>query len=213
MTVLMLSRTISALLFALVLASASVARADGDWQRVTVKDGVTVDRRTVNGSKLYETRAMSWAPLSPKQIFDVLCDRQRYPEFLSYLKKQEVISEVGDDAIVYDQIRVPLVSDRDYVIRVHKSVDEATQLYSLVFESADALGPPEAKGHVRARNIRGGWWLKPGARGGVDITYSLYSDPGGSIPNWIVNLVQKKEVPKYVRLIVQRATEIQARAK
>ncbi len=34
-----------------------------------------------------------------------------------------------------------------------------------------------------------------------------HSDPGGSIPSWIVNLVQKKEVPRFLRLMLDRAAQ------
>jgi hypothetical protein len=187
---------------------AAAGRADDqEWQPVTVKDNVTVERRVVAGSKLYETRALTSSPLTPAQIFAVLWDRRAYTEFVPYIKYQDVLKETENEVLVYDQVKVPLVSDRDYVVWVRRQIDTQSQVHKISFHSADPEGPPQAKGHVRARNIRGSWLLEPKPTGGTAITYTLYSEPGGWIPNWIVNLTQKKEVPKFLRLMLRRAEE------
>jgi hypothetical protein len=187
------------------LLAARSAFGEEGWQRVTVKDGVTVDRRPVPGSKIYETRAMTSSPLTPAQIFAVIWDRRAYPEFVPYIKRQDILEERGDEVLLYDQVRVPLVADRDYVVRTRREIDAASQVHRILFHSADPEGPPPQKGHVRVRNIRGSWDLRPSASGGTDVTYMLHSDPGGHIPSWIVNLVQKKEVPRFLRLMLDRA--------
>lgn len=175
------------------------------WQRVTVKDGVTVERRAVPGSKIFETRALTSSPVPPAQLFAVIWDRRAYPEFVPYIKRQDILWERGDEVLFYDQVKVPLVADRDYVVRSRREIDAATQVHRIVFYSADAEGPPPQKGHVRVRDIRGSWELRPAPGGGTDVTYMLHSDPGGHIPTWIVNLVQKKEVPRFLRLMLERA--------
>ena len=186
-------------------------RADEGWQRVTVRDGVTVDRRPVPGSKIYETRATASTKVAPAQLFRVLWDRRAYKEFVPYVKHEDILAETATELLVYDQVRVPLVADRDYVVRIRGVVDPSTQVHLIEFFSDDSAGPPQAKDHIRVRNIRGGWELRPSASGGTDITYWMHSDPGGSIPAWIVNLVQKREVPKYIRLMLDRASQQAAR--
>ena len=183
------------------------ARAEEPWQRVTVRDGVTVERRPVAGSKIDETRATVSTSLSPAQLFAVLWDRRAYKEFVPYIKYEEILSDSGSEVLVYDQVHVPLVSDRDYVVRVRSRIDAASQVHRIDFHSDDPAGPPQAPGHIRVRNIRGGWELRPTTGGGSEVTYWMHSDPGGSIPGWIVNLVQKKEVPKYIRLMLDRAVQ------
>jgi len=198
-----------------LVATCLIAQAghadEQDWQQVTVKDNVTVERRVVAGSKLYETRALTSSPLAPDQIFAVLWDRRAYTEFVPYIKYQDVLKETEDEVLVYDQVKVPLVTDRDYVVWVKREIDQQSKVHKIMFRSADPEGPPQAKGHVRARNIRGSWLLEPRPAGGTAITYTLYSEPGGWIPNWIVNLIQKKEVPKFLRLMLRRAEEKSAK--
>jgi len=63
------------------------------------------------------------------------------------------------------------------------------------------------KGVVRMRNAHTTWTLLPGPGGWTYVEYYIYSDPGGSLPDWLVNMaldVGPRETIKNIRGFVQQ---------
>jgi hypothetical protein len=46
---------------------------------------------------------------------------------------------------------------------------------------------PPMDGLVRVPEMGGYWHLKPEADGWVQVSYQIYGDPGGWIPDWLAN--------------------------
>jgi hypothetical protein len=66
---------------------------------------------------------------------------------------------------------------------------------------------PEKKDIVRVKNSFGKWVLTP-QKNGVRIEYTLETDPGGSLPAWLVNLfVAKGPHETFVKLKKQLAKD------
>ena len=57
------------------------------------------------------------------------------------------------------------------------------------------------------RNAHTSWTLLPGPGGWTYVEYYIYSDPGGSLPDWLVNMaldVGPRETIKNIRGFVQQ---------
>ncbi len=192
-------------LLALACLAAPRARADAGWEQISQKDGVTVERRPRPGSSFYELRARAVIPIAPQTFFATVWSYRDYPEFVPYLKSLRVVGEQPGESVLYQQIAMPLVSDRDYTVRFYRAGEGETLVVR--FDSADALGPAPSAGYVRAQNIHGSWTLEP-ADGGraTQVTYQLYSEPGGAVPSWIVNVAQK-DAPRDLLLAMARRAQ------
>ena len=162
--------------------------APDGWAAYATRDGVTLERRKVEGSRFYEHRAFfDVAGLSPErasaQIWTAL-----HGGDMDSLKHREILSERPDELVIYDQIRTPIVSDRDYTIVVKRRTDGARVRFEC--ETANDKGPPPAKGYVRIPVVRAGWTVAPDGHGGTRVGYFAYSEPGGSVPAWLVRRAQ-----------------------
>ena len=124
------------------------------WEKVTEKDGVTVERRAVEGFDVYEVRATTHSQYSPKQVFDVIWNHKEYPQFVPYLKKANIMADDGTRKLIYEVLAMPVVSDRDYTVAINKVVDEASQLYQVNFVSSDK-GPSPQGGLVGGTTLSG----------------------------------------------------------
>jgi hypothetical protein len=153
----------AALLAGLLLFAGTAAAAE--WERVSDKDGLLVERRAVAGSPFPEFRATARSPLPPAAIFDTLWKHEEYFAFVPHLKRLELLSDTGDERVTYEQVAVPLARDRDYTVRARKRVDQAAQRYEITFTSANEAGPPPDGRYVRVSSIRGGWIVEPGIDG------------------------------------------------
>ena len=52
--------------------------------------------------------------------------------------------------------------------------------------AANDVGPPPAKGIVRLPTLRGSWTVTPAPDGSADVIYLVHSEPGGSVPAFLV---------------------------
>ncbi|HXJ78649.1 MAG TPA: START domain-containing protein [Candidatus Methylomirabilis sp.] len=195
-------------LFAAVVIGIAAGAHGADWEQISDKGGLLVQRRPVAGSSSFEIRVTTRSPLSPAVIFDTLWSHRDYPQFIPHLKRLEILSDTGNDRVVYEQVAVPLAQDRDYTVRLQKHIDPAARRYEIFFEAANDAGPAPDSRHVRVQQLRGSWTIEPDAGGkGSLVRYDLFTEPGGSIPTWIANRAQRESVADLVAAVLKRARE------
>jgi hypothetical protein len=170
-------------------AAAGAARGDDGWRTLREKNGVTLERRSVDGSRYYEYRVHGHTTVAPaiaiERIWSGIGD-ERSPT----IKHRTVVRRADDELVVYDQIHAAVVSDRDVTIRIRRSGD-AARGFDIAFESTAELGPPPAAGYVRLTAVRGSWRIEAAPDGGSNIAYRCYSEPGGAIPAFLVRGAQQ----------------------
>jgi hypothetical protein len=188
----------------LALALSGHARADGEpalvqfsdrdnatagWKAHTSKNGVTLEKREVPGSAFYEYRAVVDIAVDPARAADEVWAALREGDMES-LKHREVLRASERELIIYDQIRTPVVSDRDYTIRMRRLYDPARQRTQFRAETITSFGPPPVHGYVRIPMIRAGWMTEPNGHGGTRLTHYAYSEPGGLVAAFLVHGAQ-----------------------
>ncbi len=184
------------LLFA--TAHAGPARADdgrGAWERVSDKEGIVVQRRSVEGSKLKEFvgRGVIAAPIG--RVLAVIRDANRRAEWMPACADSHLVEEnvAARTQIAYHRTKAPWpVSDRDSVNRAEMIVEVAKHRVYLPFEAITLSRVPPVKGVVRMPSMRGHWILSPVDGGKATAAeYQVFADPGGVLPDWLANLASK----------------------
>jgi hypothetical protein len=174
----------------LLLLLALPVGAEENWSTYDVRDGVTYARRAVPGSRFREYRAtltvMSPPAETGRAVWTAITESAP-----PAVKKRVVISRATDELVLYEQIHTPVVSDRDVTLRFRRTVSGDT--IEISFETANQLGPPPAAGFVRLPTVRGRWTLTP-APGGAHVVYECFSEPGGSVPAFLVHGSQQSQV-------------------
>jgi hypothetical protein len=185
---------------AILLLAGGVAAADEGWSTYGTRDGVTYEKRGVPGSKYNEYRATVDVQTSLAETARVVwsCITESVPPTV---KKRTVLSRSDDELVIYDQVRTPVVSDRDVTIRIRRNT-RAGEI-EIRFDSANDVGPPPQSGFVRLPVVRGHWLLVQSASG-TRVRYECYSEPGGSIPAFLVRGAQQSEVEKDVERVLVR---------
>lgn len=194
--------------FTFLATAQSTALAEEPWQPVPVKgdnhEGISVEKRVVPGSKFLEYRARASTKVSPQVVLRGLWSGLSEPP-QGTVRKRDVIRKSDTELVFYDQVKTPVVSDRDYTMRIAQSKDEKSGALYVRFETANELGPPVASGFVRIPMVRGSWQIEPGEGGGAKLTYQCFSEPGGSIPAFMVRGAQQSQVVTDMRRILERA--------
>ncbi len=189
------------ILSSMALVAALVVGADEPkWEQAGKKDGITVFSRARDGSDVLEMKAIGLIDGSPQEVFDVLWGWGDYNKVMPYTEESKVLGTENDGKVTlfYSVVNAPLVAKRDYVIRVTNASDWKDGKGFMKSEWKAIVDPkvPERDGYVRTK-INDGWWLlEPREEGKKTFaTYWVYTDPGGSIPKFLVNRANGSAVP------------------
>jgi len=180
----------------LVATVASTSAHADEWQHVKDKDGVTYDRRSVPGSKFYEYRATFDVPRTPADMVEAIWKDVTKPPG-AQVTKREFIRQSDTELVIHDEIKTPVVADRELTLRMWREPS------AVRFEARNDLGPPPQRGHVVLPNVRGSWVVSANGAG-ARVVYMCYSEPGGSVPAFMVRGTQQDQVMKDVEQVLRR---------
>ncbi len=177
---------------------------DPAWKLDAENDGVKVYARAHPGSDVREMKATGVIDAPPQAVWKNIRDYEGYPKNMPYVVEAKVLSRTeGDrDVLFYSRLETPLVSSRDYIIALkdesdwHDGQGYLKVTWTVAPKEADAQ-VPEKKDVVRVRVNDGYWLLEPRDEGKKTLaTYYLFTNPGGSIPVFIINSANGIAVPK-----------------
>jgi hypothetical protein len=164
-----------------------------------------VEYREVEGSPFHEYRITTDSTLSLVRLCEAVWGRNA--KVSGDFKKRVVIRETLDERWTYEQVRVPVVQDRDCLMHVQLLVPAESGRCEVRFETVtDANYPPDPS-FVRVPAVRGYWSLTPVRDGHVSVTYVVYSEPGGAVPAIFARGGQRDAAVGFMKTILARASE------
>lgn len=113
---------------------------------------------------------------------------------------------------VYQRLNLPVISDRDFVLRVTWGADG--QAHWITYRAVKATTPPPREGVVRVTHHSGSWLLEP-ARGGQEtiVRYEVTIDLAGWLPRWMAKSGSGKELPELFVAIQKMIAHPETQAK
>lgn len=185
-------------------ALVTLALAAGpDFKKVDEVDGIVVETRPVDGSALVELRLTAETTKTAGSLCDAAFGDGAFDPEEPDLKARTIVTQGPDERVTYEQINPPLVANRDYAVRARRlRADDGS--CRMTFEAANELAPAKPEGWVRITKLRGEWRFEPTAAGKTRVTYVIFSDPGGSLPAFLVEGSRRKIAVRWVKLIVGR---------
>lgn len=172
------------------------------WEFAAEAEGVKVYGRKRGDGDVREMKAIGLIDAPPGEVWKAVRDYDNYPKTMPYVEGGKVLSREGGDKVtlLYSLINTPLVDRRDYIIRL---VDESNWqegkgfmkvTWTVVNDMDEKV--PVPKDVVRVRINEGYWLLEPREEGKKTFaTYYVFTSPGGSIPNFIINKANSMAVP------------------
>jgi hypothetical protein len=171
------------------------ARAEEAWQPVFVKEGVRYDRRAVPGSRFFEHRAVFTLPHPAETVVDAIWTLWERGS-IDHAGSRDYVRRTDEEIVVHDRIQTPVVHDREVTLRLVKLLHPL----GLRFESRNDLGPPPAPGNVLLPVVRGEWIMEP-VDVGTLVRFTCYSEPGGSVPAFLVRRTLQSQVVRDVERV------------
>jgi hypothetical protein len=173
---------------ALLLARPASA---GGWEKIDEEDGIRVFRKEMPGSPLVAFRGEGMVTAPIEKLLWVIADDVHRAQWTDRLEKSRVLEQRSpSESIIYQHYSMPFpVSDRDYVY-YGRAVRNAAGGVTIDLHSVRHPKAPPTVG-VRAKLMFGRYTLIPKGRSATYVVVEMHTDPMGSIPAWLVNLVQK----------------------
>lgn len=201
-------------IFVLLYSIAGQGVADEPrWEIATQKEGITVFARKAEGENVAEVKAVGLIQAPPEEVWQILVDVDNYTKTMPYTEVSRCIGKEGGGKTLYfyTVLNPPLVSRRDYVLKMENLSDWKggqgfLKLSWRVAEDADRRVPP-TPGIIRLKRSDGHWLLEPREGGKATFaTYYVLTNPGGSLPTWVVNKANKTAAPDVI-LAVRKAVQ------
>lgn len=162
---------------------------EDEWVLRKEKNGIKVFTRKTLESKIKELRMTFQTKATLSNIISLLNDTEAYEDWI-YRFKESTILEQNDvqNSIYYGSLDFPWpLTDRDLVAKSVTLQDPHTKVVTITTTAIPGY-VDEKDNMVRITNHYNTWRFEPLPNGVIDIEYELHSDPGGSIPNWAINM-------------------------
>lgn len=172
----------------LLLFYGTLSLSNTDWELQKNLDGIKVYTRSVDDWDIQEFKVITILNVKRYIIFDVLMNVAEYSNWYPDIIESQVLNKVSNNEIYcYSKIDVPWPStDRDgesHFKAVHNNEDKTTII------SMEACSKYKAKQEGYIRMTKGyGFWKLTSKGDQTVVHYQYLSDPGGSIPAWLINM-------------------------
>ena len=127
-----------------------------------------------------------------EKLMSILKDVSNNKNWVYQTKQSYVINRVNaNDFQYYAETSVPILKNRDMVIRMQFTHDPVNQALNIIATGVPQA-IPEKKGLVRIKTFNGKWQVKQETANTIFILYHLSLDAGNDIPDGIKEMVAAK---------------------
>ncbi len=150
------------------------------------RDGVVTSKRQVKGSPYAEYRVERFTPFTAEQLCVAVFEWGTRHGDGPGVTLNTVLTDGDDVRVIYNHLSKPVIANRDYALTIARErlPDGSCRLR---FRTTNEAAPPSPAGYVRIEKLWGEWRFMPVVSGGASLTYTLFSDPAGSVPPFLVH--------------------------
>jgi len=173
----------------LVLTAASASAQKNDWKLSVDKEGIKIYTSIVPDSKIKAIKVECDLNTTPSQLVAVVMDINSATDWVYHVKSAKLIKQISPSELYYySEVSLPWpVANRDFVAHLTVTQDPASKVVTIDGPAVQGYVPVK-KGIVRVDNSFGRWVITPVGTSQVHVQYIIHTDPGGSIPAWLINI-------------------------
>ncbi len=158
-----------------------LAAGDG-FEGCGEEGGVAIASRKVAGSGYLEYRFSVDADGDVERLCRLAYGSGAVRPGEPHVRLRQVLQELADERLTYEQIAPPVVSARDVVVRTSRASSPGS--CRVEFRSTDDA--PLREGYVRMRRLSGSYLFEERPGGRVHVEHRIHVDLGGSLSPFLV---------------------------
>lgn len=174
----------------LVVISCSVLHAQEDWVLSSDGNDIKTYYRESAESDIKELKIITSIEAPAILVFELLNDIDLYDDWVYRTSEAKLVQYYNNRSLqYYAVVDFPWpFDDREMYIKSSYTISPDQKSISTNSMAVPRKDIESREDHVRITDMVLGWDLEEDEQGVTHVTYVLRSDPGGSIPAWMVNL-------------------------
>ncbi len=161
-----------------------------EWTESKRKKGITVLIRPFSGSSIDEFLGKTEVEANIAQVVAILTDPSSCKNLYHECKELTTLSGNEQKSIVYIRNGAPWpVNDRDAILDRGFEQNQKTFTTTMKMKKTESQTKPVPSGVTRMDSFEGVWRITPTSAGKLKIEYQAHFEPGGSVPQSVINLV------------------------
>lgn len=160
----------------------------GGWELAKSSDQIKIYTRQAEGSSIKEFKVIATTSAHITKLETQLEAVENFTEWQENVSSIKVIKTVSQNVkYIYttSEISWP-ISDRDMVFKFEKTKETDGSIKFTSINTPSYIS--EDEDFLRIKNARGYWKFTPLPNGGTKIFYTFFGDPGGNLPDWVINM-------------------------
>lgn len=125
----------------------------------------------------------------PEKVFDTIINYDRYPEWLTEVKKIRTSDRKGNEVKIHYEVDFKIKTIRYTIL----AKEERPQRMSWTFVEGEVM-----------KDNKGSWELAPEGEGKTKITYSVEVTVGPLVPKSVLNTLVDQSLPKMLEAVKRR---------
>jgi len=190
---------------------------EAEWEFVNESsDSISLYLKNIDKINLTAMSVSKSIQLEPKSLKSIIVDVNKYKSFLSSANSLQTIeiSKNNNFLEAYQHIKIefPFFDNRQYFFRMHTDFLYKEDISTLVEwylinpkTSTDLLTIKEDSSAIYLKYGAGVWFFKAMDNNRVNISYRLIMDPGGYIPSFMKEMINKISVVNLFRDVLKEA--------
>jgi hypothetical protein len=147
-----------------------------------------------NTSDVIWIGAVGLIPAPPELVYQALLEYDRQVGKIGRVSEARVLAQEENVLFVYERLNLPVISDRDFVLRVTHGHDPTKRW--IHYQAVTDRGPGPRPGIVRVTRNTGAWELVATQGGSATIARCEFRiHLGGMLPLWLAKSRAGSEIP------------------
>ena len=173
-----------------------------DWRKLEAGEPL-VTLSAVEGSQVKRSVAVAVLPYPAKAVFGVVRNVEDFPSFMPYVKEVTLLEGKGGEERARFKLDLPWpMANRKYVIR-HKESSRETEHGNVLITSWKY----EA-GSGNIVDTVGAWEITPLGEERCFLRYTVFTDLGAKVPDWMTNAAADVAIPKVIKRIRKKTAAV-----
>jgi hypothetical protein len=165
------------------------AKAQHNWILKTDQDGIKVFTSTQTNSKIKAVKVECTLKATLSQLAVVIFDISASNQWVYRTKNCMVLKQINPGEIYYyAEVETPWpVTNRDFIAHLKLSQNPVTKVMVVEANNAPCF-VPQKHNVVRIMESVGKWVVSLNNDHTIKVEYTLFTDPGGNLPAWLINM-------------------------
>jgi hypothetical protein len=164
------------------------AHSQHEWELQKDKNGLKIFTRDTDSSKFKAIKVECILDGTLSKFDAIIRDVNNHKNWIYSTKNSYLLKQISNNEILYyTETSLPWpISNRDVVIKMDISADPLHNTETVVTYNVNGV-VDKKDDIVRVLHLSTQWQVKAAGINKISIAYYFATDPGGSLPGWIVN--------------------------